>query len=416
MMATVFGSTTMAGWMNRAVAWCWWSSSFGLNNYQNSRTLLCPLAAASSSSSRRRKQQQQQQRQHAQQPQQQQRQHQQQQQHQRQITYSVLAAPLQQSPLLVPHSTKISRSASGKKMAKSSSKKFYAVAKGRKVGIFESWKECASHVNGFKMARFKAFPTRQEAASFLQMNADGGGGGGSGAAVLPPLSSMPPSSSSFQSLERRDSRGPTLGASDVAVHPHQHRQPFSAGEGKLDALHFGSSHEYESPPPMAGANVDGPSSQSAAVRPRPPARATVVNPYQKATHKAPPRKKAEAARGSRRKHSLLGRGGEAGPSAAAAKKRSGSAEAQPADAEKKPDSAASAPSPPLPRRKLTIHINFDGGSRGNPGLAGGTNREHAKNEWLCGESHAALITTCRTSRGIGRAFVQRTSELLFGYG
>jgi Caulimovirus viroplasmin len=376
-MMVTGSTTTMAGWMNRAVAWCWWSSSFGLNNHQNSRTLLCPLAAASSSSSRRRRQQQRQQ-----QPKQQQQQQPKQQQpkqlpHQRQISYSVVTAPLKQSPLLVPQSTKsIDSGGGGKRMAKSSSKKFYAVARGRRVGIFDSWKECASQVNGFKMARFKAFPTHQEAASFLQMNADSGGG--SGAAVLPLSlsSSSLPSSSSFHSLERRDrdSRGHPSGASDGAVHHHQHRQTFLTGEGTLDAIHFGSSREDEAPSPMVGANVDGPSSQSGAGRPKAPSRATIVNPYQKSAHKVPPRKKAEAARGSRRKHSLHDRGGEARPSPATAKKLAGSAAA---DSGKKPDSAAAAPLPP-PRRKLTIHINFDGGSRGNPGLAGGTYREDAE--------------------------------------
>lgn len=53
-------------------------------------------------------------------------------------------------------------------MAKSKSKKFYAVAKGRKAGIFETWDECKAQVEGFSASRYKSFKTRQEAVAFLQ--------------------------------------------------------------------------------------------------------------------------------------------------------------------------------------------------------------------------------------------------------
>lgn len=45
--------------------------------------------------------------------------------------------------------------------------KFYAVAKGRKTGIFTSWPEAERQVKGFAGARFKSFKTEQDALAFL---------------------------------------------------------------------------------------------------------------------------------------------------------------------------------------------------------------------------------------------------------
>lgn len=45
--------------------------------------------------------------------------------------------------------------------------KFYAVKKGRVPGIYTSWDECSSQVNGFPEALFRSFGTRQEAESWL---------------------------------------------------------------------------------------------------------------------------------------------------------------------------------------------------------------------------------------------------------
>ena len=46
--------------------------------------------------------------------------------------------------------------------------KFYAVAKGRKTGIFTSWPEAERQVKGFAGARFKSFKTKEEALAFLK--------------------------------------------------------------------------------------------------------------------------------------------------------------------------------------------------------------------------------------------------------
>ncbi|XP_023171478.1 ribonuclease H1 [Drosophila hydei] len=44
---------------------------------------------------------------------------------------------------------------------------FYAVAKGRKVGIYENWTQCEQQVKGFKGALYKKFNCRQEAEKFI---------------------------------------------------------------------------------------------------------------------------------------------------------------------------------------------------------------------------------------------------------
>lgn len=45
--------------------------------------------------------------------------------------------------------------------------KFYAVRKGYKVGIFETWEECEKSIKGFKGADYKSFKNREEAEIFL---------------------------------------------------------------------------------------------------------------------------------------------------------------------------------------------------------------------------------------------------------
>jgi len=42
-------------------------------------------------------------------------------------------------------------------------KKYYAVMKGRKTGIFTQWEDCKRQVQGFPEAVYKSYPTRQEA-------------------------------------------------------------------------------------------------------------------------------------------------------------------------------------------------------------------------------------------------------------
>ncbi|KAI8037136.1 ribonuclease H1 [Drosophila gunungcola] len=44
---------------------------------------------------------------------------------------------------------------------------FYAVASGRKAGVYATWAECEEQVKGFKNAKYKKFGTRQEAEKFV---------------------------------------------------------------------------------------------------------------------------------------------------------------------------------------------------------------------------------------------------------
>ena len=56
---------------------------------------------------------------------------------------------------------------SNKKGGKKSKKKYYAVKKGREVGIFNSWDECKKQVLGFENALFKSFDSYEEAESYM---------------------------------------------------------------------------------------------------------------------------------------------------------------------------------------------------------------------------------------------------------
>ncbi len=47
-------------------------------------------------------------------------------------------------------------------------KKFYAIASGRKPGIYTSWPDAQAQVKGFPKARFKGFATREEAENWLR--------------------------------------------------------------------------------------------------------------------------------------------------------------------------------------------------------------------------------------------------------
>ncbi|KAH8407580.1 hypothetical protein KR222_007452 [Zaprionus bogoriensis] len=50
---------------------------------------------------------------------------------------------------------------------------FYAVAKGRKVGVYADWAQCEQQVKGFKGAVYKKFQTLSEAEHFVSKNSGG---------------------------------------------------------------------------------------------------------------------------------------------------------------------------------------------------------------------------------------------------
>lgn len=49
-------------------------------------------------------------------------------------------------------------------------KKYYAVAKGRKTGIFNSWDECKEQVDGFSGAVYKSFESESKAKRYISSN------------------------------------------------------------------------------------------------------------------------------------------------------------------------------------------------------------------------------------------------------
>ncbi|XP_032722658.1 ribonuclease H1 isoform X1 [Lontra canadensis] len=52
---------------------------------------------------------------------------------------------------------------------------FYAVRRGRKAGVFQTWSECRAQVDRFPAARFKKFATEEEAWAFVGKPASPGG-------------------------------------------------------------------------------------------------------------------------------------------------------------------------------------------------------------------------------------------------
>ena len=48
--------------------------------------------------------------------------------------------------------------------------KYYAVRVGRKPGVYTTWRECASQVNGYAGCIYKSFKTRIEAEKFMKIN------------------------------------------------------------------------------------------------------------------------------------------------------------------------------------------------------------------------------------------------------
>mgnify|MGYP000781394018 CR=1 FL=1 len=53
-------------------------------------------------------------------------------------------------------------------------KKFYAVRKGRKTGVFATWALCQEQIKGFSGAEYKSFTTKEEAEAFCLGEQAGG--------------------------------------------------------------------------------------------------------------------------------------------------------------------------------------------------------------------------------------------------
>lgn len=50
-------------------------------------------------------------------------------------------------------------------------KRFYAVRKGREVGIYTVWEECERQVKGFPGAKFKGFMIYKDAEAYIDQRA-----------------------------------------------------------------------------------------------------------------------------------------------------------------------------------------------------------------------------------------------------
>lgn len=51
-------------------------------------------------------------------------------------------------------------------------KKYYVVWEGRQTGIFETWAECEKQVKGYSGARYKSYPTKEEAERAFNAGSD----------------------------------------------------------------------------------------------------------------------------------------------------------------------------------------------------------------------------------------------------
>ena len=51
-------------------------------------------------------------------------------------------------------------------------KKFYAVRKGRKTGVFATWALCQEQIKGFSGAEYKSFTTKEEAEALRQRRSE----------------------------------------------------------------------------------------------------------------------------------------------------------------------------------------------------------------------------------------------------
>ena len=84
---------------------------------------------------------------------------------------------------------------------------FYAVARGRRTGVYREWVDCRHEVERFPNARFKKFATREEAEAFVNGEATAATvpDDGIGATQLPP----PPPSVEDADADAHDETGST---------------------------------------------------------------------------------------------------------------------------------------------------------------------------------------------------------------
>lgn len=62
-------------------------------------------------------------------------------------------------------------------MGRNSNKAYYAVARGKNVGVYNSWQDCSANTQGVSNSRYKKFSSEADAVSFINANSASGSSG-----------------------------------------------------------------------------------------------------------------------------------------------------------------------------------------------------------------------------------------------
>lgn len=141
----------------------------------------------------------------------------------------------QNTPELVYFAPKKFLTAMGRK------RKFYAVAKGRSTGVYNTWNECKQETQYFSGARYKAFPSEREAREFVATGSVGSVSVVKREPARKRIKRASPASSSREWNTRRSSRGssglaipcpPVKEMDDGDVHVYVDGSCFGQGSGR----------------------------------------------------------------------------------------------------------------------------------------------------------------------------------------
>lgn len=72
-------------------------------------------------------------------------------------------------PAYSVHKTKSKKKTTRKKRKKAKKPRYYyAVARGRKIGVYKTWNQCKRQIDGYCYPKFRKFKTEKEARSFIR--------------------------------------------------------------------------------------------------------------------------------------------------------------------------------------------------------------------------------------------------------
>ncbi|WP_300669426.1 ribonuclease H family protein [Desulfoluna sp.] len=110
------------------------------------------------------------------------------------------------------------------------SQKFYAVAKGRKPGIYTHWPEAQAQVSGFQGAVYKGFKTRSEAEQWILSPSYGAGKAKSKTTSATPQTASPISDDALRIYSDGGALGnPGVGAYGVVIIDGERRRELKGG-------------------------------------------------------------------------------------------------------------------------------------------------------------------------------------------